>query len=480
MNFLSNIGNQTNEKHLKYQKKYKDSNELFWGIGIENEFYLEFDKKIEIKNDMFINNHKRERYSVDYFSSYKKEEIDKAFQFFDNSNKQLPLLLNCRSLTHTDVQNNHKTLYTKDTSPNPNFLGETIWDTIIKKNKFLLHNFDETYTFDGDTFEIMTTNFFCTSVNNVIKELSTIKKNFISNIQYEFKQNKIFTDFGVLNVMSLNHPFSIHLTNMNNISMFNNGTLHFNITLPTKINKNIIMEKEKFVQEHKNYIKAIQYLEPLYMSIYGSPDPFSQYHTFNNKFERSLLYSSCSQRCAVSRYIGIGTYDTDKMIVGKLLTGDIFDMSIYNKEYGWYNKYYQNCAYNTLNSLGYDINFNKHYNHGVEIRFFDHLNNINDIEEVLKSLIYLGDFSLENKIKDNPIHDEVWNNLIVECHKFGKNKLLSSDELLLYNTLFNTHFNSITVGDLYYEIITFLKNKYENSFFSKLANKKNSIFNMFF
>ena len=63
-------GNEMEEKHLKYREQYKP-NEVYWGLGIENELYLEFEKKLEIKEENFIKSCKRERYSVNYFENYK-------------------------------------------------------------------------------------------------------------------------------------------------------------------------------------------------------------------------------------------------------------------------------------------------------------------------------------------------------------------------------------------------------------------------
>jgi hypothetical protein len=41
----------------------------------------------------------------------------------------------------------------------------------------------------------------------------------------------------------------------------------------------------------------------------------------------------------------------------------------------WYNKIHENSIYNKLDNIGLDINFNKQFNHGIEIRFFDHIQN---------------------------------------------------------------------------------------------------------
>ena len=121
------------------------------------------------------------------------------------------------------------------------------------------------------------------------------------------------------------------------MSMFNNGTLHYNITLPTQLNENkLIKDKDKFYKDHQLAIKIIQWFEPFIISIYNTPDYFS---TLEN-YEKKEMYSKCSQRCAISRYIGIGTYDSDLMLSGKILTtsGDIF----FNNNNWWYNKYHQN------------------------------------------------------------------------------------------------------------------------------------------
>ena len=244
-------------------------------------------------------------------------------------------------------------------------------------------------------------------------------------------------------------------------------------------------------------------MEPLFMSIYGTPDPFS--HIINPLNPDGLLFSSCSQRCAVSRYIGIGTYDTDTMIKGKLVTVPTYNTKIGNEEYGWYKKYYENCAYNKLNELGYDINFNKHFNHGVEIRFFDHINDINMIEEVLEFLVYLGDYAIyimsmghvgvddsEGIVRNgstqvskhsplvrdlthshynkmditNPINSIIWNNMVVDCMRYGKNMKITDEYINMYSDIFNLDKNSLqdspfvnNLTHIYYEIFNILKNK---------------------
>ena len=59
------------EKHQYYASKYIP-NDIYWGIGIENEVYFEMSKPLEIDiKTFYTKNAKRERYSVNYFTSYR-------------------------------------------------------------------------------------------------------------------------------------------------------------------------------------------------------------------------------------------------------------------------------------------------------------------------------------------------------------------------------------------------------------------------
>ena len=69
---MIDLGNNQLDKHNKYKNLYK-TDIVFWGLGIENELYFEFENKKKISINEFINNHQRERYSIDYYSNYKKE-----------------------------------------------------------------------------------------------------------------------------------------------------------------------------------------------------------------------------------------------------------------------------------------------------------------------------------------------------------------------------------------------------------------------
>jgi hypothetical protein len=438
MDIKNRIGFSCYDKHKKYEAHYKP-NEIFFGFGIESEYYLEFENEIEFVRHKFLQNHKKERYSVDYYSNYKRPPAP----FFEKIkyNNKLPLLFNAHSMTLTDRHNQPKTKYTKRNEPNPLFDGETLWDFCKKNNDYLSENFDNTFTFDGDTIEIMTVDFYNKSIKDVLEEHATSRKNLIDNLNKVFVENNIFSEYGRLNFMKKNHPFAVHLTNIDNVAMFNNGTIHINITLPTKLDQNSkIQNKLDFIEKHKNLIRLVQYLEPILLCVYGTRDPFSEYDG---------AFSSSSQRCAISRYIGIGTYDTNYMKTGKILQESVDNIVVAKEEWGWYNKYYQTCGYNRLDKLGMDINFNKHYNHGVEIRFFDFIPH-EKYEELCKFIQWLTIISSKQSF-DNPIYSRDWNDMVICSLTRGPRWELSDTHKQIYEDIFGS-INSTNVGDIYSEL----------------------------
>jgi hypothetical protein len=474
----NNIGNNEKEKHTKYEVKYKP-NSLYWGLGIENELYLEFEKKINIDKTFFLKNHKRERYSVDYFSNYNNKYLNDVFNYYvenyTSNNISLPLLLNSHSFLHTDCKNNSKKLYTKKAEPNPEFNGKILLEELLENNYYLKNNIGHTWLFDGDIIEITSNDFFNAKLENVLNEIKLYKKNFIENINNTMQKLNIYSQYGKLKFMECNHPFGIYLTNLNNISMFNNGTLHFNLTLPTELDeKNKIKNINKFKNDHSKAIKIIQWMEPFIIAIYGEADIFSKIDGFKN----SSKFSNSSQRCAISRYIGLGTYDSDKLESGKILTKDIKDLDFSSLDYWWYNKYYEDNAYTKLNELGLDINFNKHYNHGIEIRFIDHIND-QQIFSLFEFIIYLMDYLLEseNKINEfgNPIKNKIWNEFVVNIFKYGHKYILNTEERELYQKIFNIEFKKYSVYDIYNEIYFYLIIKFNNFFKSIKNNVEKSV-----
>ena len=193
---------------------------------------------------------------------------------------------------------------------NPNFIGKTLFDTLINMNDYFKNNYSIKWLFDGDTIEFNTLFFFNSKLCDCIEELYNYRDEFITHLNTCFDTLHIFTEFGAIDIMQANYPFANYLTNFNNYSMFNNGSLHYNITLPTRLDENgNIADFLLFTHIHSLAIKIIQWMEPFIVAIYGNPDIFSKMDEYKN----SNKFSNSSQRCAISRYIGLGTYDSDKL-----------------------------------------------------------------------------------------------------------------------------------------------------------------------
>lgn len=451
-----------NIKYIKYLDQYDNQqNKIFWGLGIENEIYLEFENKNKIEKKNFTKHMRRERYSVDYNTNYNSEYLNDAINDYlekDNDDViNLPILLNSNSFTRTDMYNNSKTLYTKLCEPNPKFNGDTLIESLIKENPYFEESINKKWLFDGDTIEFNTLNFYNAKLNNMIDELENNKNEFVTNVNDTFKKLDIFSKFGKIKIMEKNHPFANHMTNLLNNTMFNNGTLHYNITLPTQLNSSgQIADFKSFTLIHSKAIKIIQWFEPFIIGLYGSPDPFS-----DKSVKDHNKYSKASQRCAISRYISIGTYDSDIMTKGKILACKVSDLICNDIDNWWFNNYYKQNNYNKLEEIGMDINFNKYSNHGIELRFLDHIPDSKDIFETFEFIIYLMDFIMDksNDIQ-NPIVNRVWNQFALNVMIHGSTYQLKSEEKLAYEKLFNIKLNSLKLKDVYNEIYIYLITKY--------------------
>jgi len=445
------------DKHRNYLQYYKP-NDIYWGLGIEHETYLEMSQKLLINPQSFYTtNAKKERYSVDYYKSYKPNVYDKCISdLLKNSQlpNLVPILLNSHSFTKTDYNNKPITTYSKNPKPHPEFNGKTLYEFICEKDSYFTEQYMKTFIFDGDTIEFINLNFYKKTVQDVIEELQHNKNEFMRRLQKIFKEYSILNQYGSINFCKINHPFITFMTNFNNCSIFNNMTYHFNFTLPTKLNKNCYIENYPlFIEQHKNLINLIHWVEPLLISIYGSGDIFSK---VNYKI------SGTSQRIAKSRYIGLGTYDVEKMIPGKILQIESNNNHLSNMDYWWFNKYYEKSDYTKEDLIGVDINFHKHKNHGIELRIFDYFIE-SKLEDAFKFIVLLMDHSLHKKIS-SPVRNQLWNNFVVDVLNNRDTEI--NDQLLsFYKKIFDFKHGVKTTSELYYKLHHVLLKKYNNNGF---------------
>jgi hypothetical protein len=418
------------DKHARYLKYYKP-NEFYWGIGIENETYFQFTKKIQREVNFIYKNHKPERYSVDYFAGLDPEYKQLLKSLFSPTQNfyEIPVYINSHSFQKTDISGTHETTYEHVPKPNPRFKGKTLHDYLCEKEPGIFKDkYKINYLYDGDSIEFMTQNFYNTTVRKTIDELIKEKALFLKAINRVFKKHAIYKNYGDIIYPERNEPFVTFLSNLNNLATFNNGTYHINLTMPTQLDS---MQKPEnpaeFVSKHKAAIRYIQFLEPLIISLYGTRDPFS---------EVSHKFSKASQRCAASRYIGLGTFDTDTMMVGKNLQIPVAELEVNKHPFWWYKVFHATSNYIPQEKIGLDVNFNKHGAHGIELRFFDWFPEAK-LENLMETLVHVLDFSCFYGLPFNPIHSPLWNQIVVKCLQNGEATQLNDEECSLYETVFD-------------------------------------------
>lgn len=345
------------DKHMKYMDSYCDASTtcdtiLFWGLGIENETYLMQSQLLSaIPFRKLIP--KRERYSVNYFNNFKPELFTSTLnQLRSLDSITYPVYINAHTFKSTDLRLQHRTLYKEEVITNPTFT-ESIHDILLQENAYYQKVYDKSFVFDGDSIEFITQNFYHATVDKCVNELIQIKQEFQREIFPFFKEKGLGTvqfpdhNYGLVTMLS---------TFKRNLLICNNGTHHLNITLPTLLKNGLIVDKNTFARTHLTYINCIQMIEPLFVACYGTPDVLSIIHP---------AYSIGSLRISLSRYISLQTFNTSSPVNGKLLLMPKPVDTAY-----WYNQL-KDSPYLINQTIGYDINFNKFKNHGVEIRFFE-------------------------------------------------------------------------------------------------------------
>ena len=342
------------DKHMKYMNVYENMNEptLFWALGIENESYLML-KKLQLSSSFAKLRPKRERYSVDYYKKFKPEPLAAALDILRHSpSLTYPVYINSHTFQKTDTRLQHRTFYDEKSTPNPVFT-ESIHEVLLRECPYYQSVYDRAVVFDGDSIEFITQNFKNTTVSACVDEFVHLKRQFRKEV-FPF-----FEKWNIGSVMFPDHNYGLVTfltTNKSNLLVCNNGTLHFNLTLPTILQNGIIQDKDRFAKEHLNLMEYIQVVEPLLVACYGTPDVFSIVDP---------NYSIGSLRVSMSRYISLQTYDTRVPVNGKLLVMD----KPTDPDF-WYNQI-TDTPYLPIEQIGYDLNFNKFKNHGIEIRFFE-------------------------------------------------------------------------------------------------------------
>lgn len=392
MSTASAVDSRNLPKHSRYRSAYGRF-DWYWGLGVEHETYIMTSQTHDISG-WTAQTMKPERYSVSYYKNYRPEYLMPALRAILQKNGgqlRCPVLMNNHSLVDCDLSGEHRTTYEREPKPNPLYAGYSVYDYLCSHSSWLREQKERVFTWDGDTVEFMTQDFYRATVDSVMAELNYIEWRFVSEIQ-RVPAIGVLAKHGPLSLASpRNEPFATYLTNPHAVSMFNNGTFHVNATLPTRLGfDRRPLRWSDFVEKHRRLARLVQWLEPLWIAVYGSGDPLATV---------ASGFAAGSQRLAVSRYIGVGTFDTAAMPTGKIL------QIPRPTNLPWYDV--SGSAYESLDAIGLDINFNKHWAHGLELRIFDQMS-MGALRSVLEHVVLLMDIALTEKTVVDPRDEIIW------------------------------------------------------------------------
>lgn len=407
---------------------------LYWGIGLENETYLQFEDSLVVSGQFIQEKMGRERYSIDYLKCYKSGALEKLLSAaFDSEKKYLvSQMMNSHSLEKLDIHFQHKTIQSPPPLlDNPKYAGKSILELFLEKQP---HHIQSMFTqknnpmgciiFDGDTIEFVTKYFENRTIQEACNEMRINKKIFLECLN----KTKILP--GSLAFPDYNIGINMFMSNQKNLVLFNNGTLHFHFTLPTLTEDSRIIDYKEFDDAHNNAIYLLQWFEPLFIATLGSPDIMaiiSNEHNLEDKF------AAGSMRNAMSRYTGVGTYHKS-LGKGKILTYPVEEfrkLLKYSKEDNiwWRDQIESELSYELLNDLGLDFNREKLYQSGFEFRSFDEFP-ASYLPQVLKAIALICEHS-NNCPPMQWAHDSIaWNNLVFRALKDGYKTMIRQDEKL--------------------------------------------------
>lgn len=445
----------------------------YWGIGLENETYMQFEESIIVSGAFIQEKIGHERYSIDYRKCYKSESylipVERAFD--KSKNYKVSRMMNSHSLDKVDLNWQHKTIAGTDPiEDNPEYAGKSILENFLETQPYNIQSMLTQKTnpmgsvnFDGDSIEFVTKYFENRTVGDSCNELAATKKLFIDKI------NESGVLDGKLSFPDYNIGFNQFMSNQENIVLFNNGTYHFHMTLPTLTENSRIIDYPAFEAKHANAIYLLQWFEPLFIATLGSPDIMQ---VISTKYGLNTQFAGGSMRNAMSRYTGVGTFHKS-MPKGKVLTYPVADfrkLLKFTKEENiwWRDQIGADFDYELLSDVGLDFNQEKMYQSGFEFRSFDEFP-ASYLPDLLHTIIIVCEHSLN--LPDVPwCHDSVvWNNLVFKTLKYGYQTEITSEEkeevlTVLNLSSFQSEFSTVNMLDaFFFRIIAILHERYKDN-----------------
>ena len=473
--------------------KDNQTKKYYWGIGLENETYMQFEESLIVSGAFIQEKIGFEKYSIDYRKCYKPESLAPVLKKAFNSKESYKVsrMMNSHSLEKLDINYQHKTLspikplvdtengeVTAEPIENPEYLGKSIMEIFLEDQPYNIQSMITqrnktmgSVHFDGDSIEFVTKYFENRTIADSCKELKATKKLFLDKINESSVLN------GKLNFPDYNNGLNMFMTNQENLVLFNNGTYHFHITLPSLTEDSRIVDYNEFEKTHANAIYLLQWFEPFFIATLGSPDIMG---VISDKYSLDKKFTLGSMRNAMSRYIGVGTYNK-AMPKGKILTYNVDNfrkLLKFEKEENvwWRDQIETEMEYEMLSEVGLDFNQEKMYQSGFEFRSFDEFP-AEYLNDVLFSIILICEHSLNLPDVQWGHDSKAWNNLVFKTLKMGyateiteEEKAAVLDLLQLLNpsdenySVLKSEFEAIIMLDeFFFKILSVLHNKYKDN-----------------
>ena len=236
--------------------KANQKQKYYWGIGLENETYMQFEQPL-IASGAFIQEQIGcERYSIDYRKCYQSESFRLPVETAFDRNKKYKVsrMINSHSLDKIDLNWKHRTIAGTDPlEDNPEFSGKSILENFLETQPYNIKSMLTQKTnpmgsvnFDGDSIEFVTKYFENRTISDSCDELAATKKLFIDKINESavLKEKLSFPEYNI--------GLNMFMSNQENIVLFNNGTYHFHLTLPTLTENSRIVNYTEFDAIHSN------------------------------------------------------------------------------------------------------------------------------------------------------------------------------------------------------------------------------------
>ncbi len=403
-----------------------------WGIGLENETYLQLENSLEVTGEFIQEKIGCERYSIDYRTCYKSGVLNSVLDnsFIKKNAYIVSRMINSHTLDKLDLNFQHKTIaLIKPVVDNPNYSGKSILESFLETQAYNIqsmvtqkNNPMGSVNFDGDSIEFVTKYFENRTIADSCDELRASKQLFIDKLN----ESEVFDE--KLDFPKYNIGVNMFMSNQENLVLFNNGTYHFHITLPVLTENSRIVDYPSFDAMHSNAIYLLQWFEPFFIATLGSPDIMA---VISNRHNLKEQFAMGSARNAMSRYTGVGTFNKS-MAKGKILTYNVDEfrkLLKFKKEDGiwWRDQIESSLDYELLSDIGLDFNQEKMYQSGFEFRSFDEFPT-SFLNDVLHAIVLICEHSLH--VSDVMWgHDTVvWNNLVFKALKEGFQTKITSEE----------------------------------------------------